>query len=99
MKIINYGALHDYCTKKGGDDAKTSIITWKTMVEKENWKSPMDIKSHWPKARILAGNRALFNICGNKYRLVVQVNYEAKLVVIRFLGTHAEYDRIDAVTV
>ena len=63
---------------------------------KANWTSPNDIKSEYPKASILKSGRVVFNICGNKFRLVVQINYLRSWVFIRFIGNHIDYDKIDA---
>ena len=60
------------------------------------WRNPKDIKREYPSASILADNRVVFNIKGNHYRLVVRINYDYQMVWIRFIGTHAEYDKIDA---
>lgn len=61
-----------------------------------DWSTPADIKASYRNASILGNNRVVFNIGGNKYRLVVAVNYRARIVFIRFIGSHAEYDRINA---
>jgi len=63
------------------------------------WRNPQDVKRSHPKASILKSGRAVFNIKGNDYRLIVQLDYSVGLVRIRFFGTHAEYDEIDAETV
>jgi len=68
-------------------------------VTRANWRTPEDIKSSYPKASILKSSRVVFNIKGNDYRLVAAVQYRAGVLAIRFFGTHAEYDRIDAETV
>ena len=60
-----------------------------------NWKNPNDIKSKYKNASIVGSNRVIFNICGNKYRLVVKVNYLTEWIYVRFVGTHNEYDKID----
>jgi len=99
MKTIGIKILVDYCTKEGKGDAKIAITSWIKIVQNANWRSPLDIKSQWPKASIIAHNRVVFNIAGNKHRLIVKVNYEAKVVIVRFVGTHAEYNRIDAASV
>ena len=70
-----------------------------SVVRSADWSKPTDIKEMFRSADILANNRVVFNIGGNKYRLVVAVHYRGKRVYIRFVGIHAEYDRIDAVTV
>ena len=64
-----------------------------------DWETPNDIKTVYRNASIVANNRVIFNIKGNKYRLVVVVQYTYKLVYIRFVGTHEEYDEIDATTI
>jgi mRNA interferase HigB len=69
------------------------------VVRAADWSRPTDIKEMFGSADILANDRVVFNIGGNKYRLVTAVHYRAKRIYIRFVGTHAEYDRIDAATV
>jgi mRNA interferase HigB len=76
-------------------DAEGQLKTWYKEASKAKWTSPTDIKSEYPKASILKSGRVVFNICGNKYRLVVQINYIRNWVFIRFIGTHSEYDMID----
>lgn len=70
-----------------------------SVVKAADWSKPTDMKAMFRSADILANDRVVFNIGGNKYRLVVAVHYRDKRVYIRFVGTHAEYDRIDAATV
>jgi mRNA interferase HigB len=70
-----------------------------SVVKAADWSKPTDIKDMFRSADILANDRVVFNIGGNKYRLVVAVHYRGRRVYIRFVGTHAEYDRIDAATV
>lgn len=65
-------------------------------MTRANWRTPEDIKASYPKASILKSSRVVFNIKGNAYRLVAAVQYRAGVLAIRFFGTHAEYDRIDA---
>jgi mRNA interferase HigB len=69
---------------------------WLTIATQARWRSPQDVKQAHPQASILKGGRVVFNIKGNDYRLVVAVKYQASVLVIRFFGTHAEYDKIDA---
>jgi len=75
------------------------IAAWKAEVEKASWTKPTQIKAIYGSADVIGGNRIVFDICGNSYRLVAHVNYAAGVVRIRFAGDHAEYDRIDAATV
>ena len=72
---------------------------WVSVVKVADWSKPTDIKEMFRSADILANNRVVFNIGGNRYRLVVAVHYRGRRVYIRFVGTHAEYDRIDATSV
>lgn len=80
-------------------DARQALYAWFAEVEKATWKGPDDIKARYASASFLAGNRAVFNIKGNEYRIVVTVKYEFFAVYIRFVGTHSEYDKIDATTI
>jgi mRNA interferase HigB len=68
-------------------------------VTRANWRNPENVKASYPKASILKAGRVVFNIKGNDYRLVAAVQYRAGVLAIRFFGSHAEYDRIDAETV
>ena len=81
---------------QGHADAKEALEAWYHEVAHLSWQGPEDIKARYRSADVLPGNRVVFNIRGNRYRLVVKVNYAAGIVFIRFVGTHAEYDRIDA---
>lgn len=69
---------------------------WDSEVRAEDWDTPAHLAARYPTASIVAGNRAVFRIKGGSYRLVVMVRYDKRIVFIRFVGTHAEYDRIDA---
>ena len=73
--------------------------TWVYVVKAAEWSKPTDVKEMFHSADILANDRAVFNIGGNKYRLIVAVHYRGMRVFIRFIGTHAEYDKIDATTI
>ena len=69
------------------------------MASRADWQTPTDVKRDYPYASFLAGNRVIFNIKGNDFRLVAAIHYGRGLVYVRFVGTHAEYDRIDAATI
>jgi mRNA interferase HigB len=77
-------------------DSEQQLKTWFSEAEQAIWKGPADIKRDYPSASFLHFNRVVFNIKGNKYRLIVKINYDYGIVWIRFVGTHASYDRIDA---
>jgi len=80
-------------------DARQPLFAWFAEVEKASWNGPEDVKSRYRSASFLVGNRVIFNIKGNAYRIVVAIKYEFSAVYIRFIGTHAEYDKIDAATI
>lgn len=81
------------------DDASQPILAWYRYTLKADWASPADVKLDLRNASILKDGRVVFNIAGNKYRLVAWINYPYRVVYVRFIGTHAQYDRIDAQTV
>jgi len=72
------------------------LKSWHRETEKAEWKNPNELKLEYPSASILENERIVFNIKGNKYRLIVKMNFEYQVLWIKFLGTHAEYDKIDA---
>lgn len=80
-------------------DAKDPALAWYRHVLKADWASPAKVKADFRTASILKDGRVVFNIAGNKYRLVVWINYAYKVVYIRFFGTHAQYDQIDVQTI
>ena len=94
MRIISRRVLRELCEKH--PDACIPLQTWYYDVAHTEWKSPAEIKAVYRNASFLAGNRVVFNIKGNRYRLIVVVNYSHGIVYIRFVGTHEEYDQIDA---
>ena len=94
MRVIAIKILREFWMKR--TDSEQQLKTWYKEASKANWKSPVDIKSEYPKASILKSGRVVFNICDNKYRLIIKVNYLRGWVFIRFIGTHHEYDKIDA---
>jgi mRNA interferase HigB len=97
VRIISRRILRE-CWEKH-PDATIPLQTWFHDVERATWNSPADIKAVFRNASFLANNRVVFNIKGNRYRLIVVVVYQHRVVYIRFVGTHSEYDQIDAVTI
>ena len=77
-------------------DCEQQLKSWFKETNKAVWKNSNDIKSEYPSASILINNRIVFNIKGNKYRLIVKINFEYEMVWVRFIGTHAQYDKINA---
>lgn len=77
-------------------DIEQQLKSWYQEAEKGSWNSLNELKNEYPSASILKDNRICFNIKGNSYRLIVKVNFNYQMMWIRFIGTHAEYDKIDA---
>ena len=94
MRIIAIKTLKDFW--KTRKDSEEPLKAWYHEVKKEVWKGSNDIKKKYKSASILSNNRAIFNIKGNKYRLIVAINYNLQIVFIRFIGTHEEYNKINA---
>ncbi len=86
------------CWKKHPDVAD-ALKAWEKETKHAHWQTPTDIKARYRSADILPDNRVVFNIKGNHYRLVVKIHYNRGIVYIRFVGTHVEYDQIDAETI
>ena len=79
--------------------AKEALLAWYAEALDAQWKTPADVKAKYGNASILKEGRVVFNICGNDYRLVVWINFEFFTIYVRFIGTHAEYDDINAQTI
>lgn len=100
MRIIALTTLKKFWIKNPEySDAIDPVLAWYRQTLKAEWSAPADVKRDYRNASILKDGRAVFNIAGNKYRLVVWINYSYRVVYIRFLGTHAQYDKVDAQTV
>jgi len=97
MRIITVKKLAGFWSQHS--DAKAALGAWYAEARHAQWKVPQDILDHYGGADILPDNRVIFNIKGNQYRLVVKIHYNTGVVYIRFIGTHAEYDKIDAETI
>lgn len=91
MKLLGKKILHDFKEKHA--DARSHIESWEAEVEEAQWATPQHLKSRYPKASLLSNQQMVFNICGNKYRLLVQVNYKNGIVLIKKIGSHKEYDK------
>ncbi|PQA83515.1 addiction module toxin RelE [Limnohabitans sp. TS-CS-82] len=97
MRIIAISTLRAFWTRH--PDAQTPLQAWYALASRAQWKSPADIKAAYRNASFTANNRVVFNIKGNDYRLVVLVRYDKGLLFVKFVGTHAQYDKIDVLTV
>ena len=93
-RIVAKRTLREFWTKHA--DAEQYLKTWYQTARTSDWKSPNDIKQSYANASVLKNGRVVFNIKGNDYRLVVKFNFDRQWAFIRFIGTHKEYDRIDA---
>ncbi|SIO35270.1 mRNA interferase HigB [Rhodovulum sp. ES.010] len=93
MRIVSRKALTAF--GKRFPDARGQLDAWFHEVKRADWSDFHDVKEKYGSASPLKGGRAVFNICGNKYRIVVMINFTVKVVLIRFVGTHAEYDKIN----
>ncbi len=97
MRVIAKKTIRDFWNKH--NDCEQQLKAWHDEAINSNWKTPNDIKRDYPSASFLEDNRVVFNIKGNKYRLIVKINYRFGMVWIRFIGTHSQYDAIDATTI
>ena len=93
MRVFAKKILREFWYKQ--TDSEEQLKTWYKEASRANWTTPATIKSEYPKASILKDRKVVFNICGNKYRLIVRINYKRGWVFILFIGTHLEYDKID----
>lgn len=97
MIIVYLKKLLDF--EKKHANARNYLADWKSRVTKAEWTKKQDVLDEFPNAHMIKNNRARFKITYNTYRLVAHIDYEAQIVEIRFIGTHAEYDNIDAETI
>ncbi len=93
MHLIFLNKLIEFAKKH--PNAGKSLVSWKLVVEKANWKNKQDVLRDFPKAKMIGNNRARFEILHNTFRLIAHIDYDNKIVEIRFIGTHNEYEKID----
>ncbi len=100
MRIIALRTLKRFIEGKAADaDAREPVLAWYQQVLRANWASPAELKREIGNASILKDGRTVFKFAGNKYRIVVWINYPYRVAYVRFIGTHEQYDRIDAQTI
>ena len=100
MRIIALSTLKSFWEKSPKfAEAREPVLSWYRYVLNADWAAPADVKRSFGSASVLQDGRVVFNIAGNKYRLIVAVHYRGKRVYVRFIGTHKEYDDVDAETV
>lgn len=97
MRIFNKDYLEDFAKKHA--DSKTALNRWIQSIEEAKWENHAELKQMFPSADYVGNSRYVFNIRGNNYRLVVAIVFIAGIISIRFIGTHADYDRIDCSTI
>ena len=95
MRVIAKSTLKKFWGQAEYSDAQAPLESWHEETLKADWKTPQAVKAQYGSASICGNNRVVFNIGGNKYRLVVEMQYQAGIAWIKFIGTHAQYDRID----
>jgi len=93
VHVISQKKLRDYYNKH--KEIKSQLETWYHEAKNAEWKNPQEVKKKYGSASIIGGNKVVFNIKGNKYRLLTKINYQMKIVYIKFIGTHKEYDKIN----
>ncbi len=91
MQLLGLIKLDDY--RREHADVRGALDAWQLEVERSHWSGPQDVKNRYPSASILSDNKVIFNIRGNKYRLVVKAKYEKGIVLIEWVGTHAKYSK------
>ncbi|MEQ8820986.1 MAG: type II toxin-antitoxin system HigB family toxin [Sumerlaeia bacterium] len=103
MRIIARRRLREFWeahpVAKADPSLRTALDEWYRLVRQEEWTTPAEVKARFGAVSIVANCRAVFNICGNKFRLVASIDYPGGIVYIKFIGTHKEYDAIDVETV
>jgi mRNA interferase HigB len=95
MRIIAKSTLKKFWEQARYSDSRAALESWHDEVLKAIWTSPQAVKEQYGSASICANNRVVFNIGGNKYRLVVEMQYRANIAWVKFVGTHEQYDKID----
>ena len=97
MRIIATTTLKEFWTKH--TKSEQALKSWLQEVEKAEWKSPQQLKSQYRSASILSGRRVVFNINGNTFRLIVDIEFRLQIIIVVWFGTHEEYDKIDSKTI
>ena len=99
MRIISTAAVKGFYSQTRYQDAENVMKTWIAVTRKATWSTPIEVKQSFAQTDILPNGRAVFDVGGNKYRIVAKINYRAGIVFVRFVGTHAQYDNINAATI
>ncbi len=96
---VSVSRVRHRCRSPASADARDPVMAWSRQVKAADWAAPADVKRDVRSASILKDGRVVFNVAGNKYRIVVRINYAYRVVYVRFIGAHRQYDAIDAQTI
>lgn len=99
MRIISFRKLKEFFETPGNEDSEIALRSWNDRVEHADWSSHADLKRDFPSADYIGNDRYVFNIKGNNYRLVVVVIFNPKWVLVRWVGRHKDYDKIDCASI
>lgn len=99
MRVLSRATLREFWEQPKYADSEMPLMAWYDEAKHANWQTPQDVKDLYRNVSFVGNNRVVFNIHGNKYRLITAINYKFSMVYVRFVGTHAEYDKVDAATV
>lgn len=99
MHIISHRKLKEFYLSPGMEDSKVALQRWYDIAEKADWRNFSDVKEDFPATDAVGNQHYVFNIRGNKYRLIVVIKFTIGRIFIRFVGTHAQYEKIDAKTI
>lgn len=99
MRVIAFRTIREFFEEQRYSDSEVSLRSWYQVAKSAEWMNSNDLKKQFKNASIIGDGRVVFNIKGNDYRLVVAIDYEFQVIFIRFVGTHKQYDKIDAKTI
>ncbi|RFO97352.1 addiction module toxin RelE [Rhodoferax lacus] len=99
MHIVALRNLESFWLRPGNGAAEGAFKAWLAEAKQAQWTTPQDVKSRYANASFIANNRVVFNIKGNDYRLIVAIAYKMQYIYVKLIGSHAEYDKVDAATV
>ncbi len=97
MRIVSQRSLQDFWVRH--PETETALRLWLAVARAAEWRSMNDVQARWSKVKVLNGERVRFEVAGGDYRMICAIQFEAQIVWVKWLGTHAEYDRINALTV
>lgn len=99
MRVLARSTLEAFWSQSAYKDSEGPLKAWYQEALKASWKTPNALKAQFRSASTVGENRVVFNIKGNDYRLIVSIDYERQAMFVKFIGTHEQYDQIDATTV